>query len=79
MLEQEFKYFIDNQDELVKSYNGEFIIIVGQKVLNAFPTLMEAYTYAKKNYTPGSYLIQHCIPGKEAYTVTITTNLLIPC
>jgi len=35
MLEKEFQFFIDNQNELVEKYNGKFIVIIGDKVINA--------------------------------------------
>ena len=79
MLEEELQYFIDNQDELVKQYNGKYLILKGKNVLGAYPSLMEAYTFARKNYTPGTVMLQRCIPGEDAYTVTITSNVLAPC
>jgi len=36
MLEKEFKYYLDNQQDLVKKYNGKFIVIVEDKVIGAY-------------------------------------------
>ena len=70
MLEQEFKYYLENQPELIKSHFGRFIIIKDQKVLGDFGTEVEAILYAKNNLKLelGTFLVQHCLPGKENYT-----------
>lgn len=68
MLEKEFQYFIDNQDNLVNRYNGKVLVIVGEEVVGVYDTEIEAYIEAQKTYKLGSFLIQVCIPGEEAYT-----------
>lgn len=68
MLETEFNYYKDNQDDLVKRYNGKFIVIVGEKVVGTFDDPVKAYTAMKKKYPVGTFLIQHCLPGEESYT-----------
>ncbi len=75
MLEQEFKYYEDHQEELLKQYNGKFIAIVGDRIVGEFDTEMEAYTETKKNYTPGTFLIQQCIPGEGSYTQTFYSRV----
>jgi len=67
-LEKEFKYYVDHQDELVKKYNGKFIVIHGENVLGAFGSDLEAYTEAKKKYDVGTFLIQKVDPGQTSYT-----------
>jgi len=68
MLENEFKYFLEHQAELVKKYNGKFLVIRGESVEGAYNTHLEAYTEAKKNYELGTFLIQHCLIGEESYS-----------
>lgn len=70
MLEKEFKYYIDNQDEFVKEYNGKHIVIVGEQVVGAYDSLSDAYTESQKKYKLGTFLIQLVTPGKSAYTQT---------
>jgi hypothetical protein len=67
MLDKEFKYFVDHQDELVKKYEGRFIVIVDESVVGAYSSDAEAYVEATKTRKPGTFLIQHCIPGATAY------------
>lgn len=69
-LELEFKYFLDHQDELVQKFNGKFLVIVGEEVKGDFDTLKDAYEFAVKNFELGTFLLQKCTPGEEAYTQT---------
>lgn len=77
MLEQEFQYFRDHQDELVQQYNGKFIAIVGTAVVGAFDTELEAYMAMKKQREVGTFLIQECLPGKNSYTQTFHSRVPI--
>jgi hypothetical protein len=67
-LEKEFKYYIDHQSELVEKFNGKWLIIMGDKVINSFDTKELAYNYAVENKYLGNALIQFCSPGTSAYT-----------
>jgi hypothetical protein len=75
MLDTEFQYFQDHQDELVAKYNGKFIAIVGMEVVRAFDTELEAYLTMKKDYLVGTFLIQHCLPGTISYTQTFHSRV----
>jgi hypothetical protein len=72
MLDKEFKYFIDHQDELVKKYNHRFIVIIGEKVVGNYDDYEQALFETIKQYQPGTFLIQECIAGEEAYTETFS-------
>ncbi|MCC8072379.1 MAG: DUF5678 domain-containing protein [Bacteroidales bacterium] len=63
-------FFLLHQEELVEKYGGRYIAIVGEAVVGSYDTLSEAYFKTIENYPLGSFLLQHCIPGKEAYTCT---------
>jgi hypothetical protein len=75
MLEKEFKYYLANQDELVKQYNGKFIVIVDEQVTGAYDSNVQAYTEASKKYPAGSFLIQKCSPGIQDYTQTFYSRV----
>ena len=77
MLDAEFQYFKDHQDELVAKYNGKFIAIVGGEVVGVFNTELEAYLTLKKDHEVGTFLIQHCLPGTTSYTQTFHSRLLL--
>ncbi len=76
MLEKEFKYYLDNQDELVKKYDGKFIVIKSQTVIGAYNTEMDAYNETLKKHKLGTFLIQHCMPGEESHTATFHSRVV---
>lgn len=70
VLQKELEYYKANQEELVKKYEGKFLVIKDQKVQGAYNTEIEAYAEAKKKFELGTFLIQKNIPGEESYTQT---------
>jgi len=68
MLDKEFNYYRTHQSDLVKKYEGKFIVIKEETVIGVYNTQIEAYTEAKKNHEVGTFLIQHCTPGTIGYT-----------
>lgn len=77
MLEKEFQYFIDNQAALVEKYNGKFIVIKDQNIIGSYNSHAEAYNETLKTEKIGSFLIQHCVPGKDAYTQTFHSRVIM--
>ena len=71
MLHDEFLYFIDNQDELVRRHPGKYIVIKDRRVIGQYNSQAEAYTESLKVNPLGTFLIQKCEPGPAAYTVTL--------
>lgn len=74
MFTQELNYFISHQDELVRKYPGKTLVLQGEEVLGAYETPLEAYLEAQKEYPIGTFMIQPCEPGREAYTVTVNSR-----
>ena len=70
MLEKEFQFYLNNQDRLVKEYNGKYIVVKGEDVLGAYISEAEAFFETSKQHEAGTFLIQLCQPGDEAYTQT---------
>ena len=64
----EFEYFKKHQDELVEQYGGKFIVIKDQKVIGAYESLPDAVFETEKEHELGTFLVQKCDPGIEAYT-----------
>jgi len=69
MIEQDFKYYLDHQNELVEKYNGKYIVLVDNRVVGAYNDRTEAYYDSVAKYAPGTFMIQLCTPGENAYTV----------
>jgi hypothetical protein len=76
MLENEFRYYVAHQKELVEKYKGQFIVIVGEKVVGSYQSFEEALLESQNKYEPGKFLIQECLPGEEAYTQTFHTRAI---
>lgn len=47
MLEREFQYYKDHQEELVKAYDGKVLLISGEEVQGAYILETEAYLDGK--------------------------------
>ena len=78
MLEQEFQYYIDHQDELVQTYQGKFLLISGEEVKGAYDNETDAYLDGKKRFGLGNFLLQYCSPGKDSYTRKFRNRLIVP-
>ena len=68
-----FQFFLENQNQLVKEYEGKVIVLHKNMVEAVFDRDLDAYLYGKSHFTPGTFIIQKCIKGEEAYTQTIST------
>ena len=77
MIETEFSYYLEHQDSLVQKYNGKFIVIKDQNVIGVYSSHAEAYNETIKTQKLGTFLIQHCIPGKDSYTQTFHSQVII--
>lgn len=75
-LEKEFKYYLENQESLLMLYDGKYVVIVGEEVVAAYDSIQEAYYESIKKYEPGTFLIQKCTEGKEAYTQSFTSRVV---
>ena len=77
MLENEFKYYLEHQSELVEKYNGKFIVLKNGIVIGAYNSNREAYIETVKTEELGTFLIQHCTPGSESYSQTFHSQVII--
>lgn len=73
MFDKELKFFIDNQSKLVQQYAGKCLVLQGNSVVAAYDSALEAYTQSKKTMKLGSFMIQPCFDGADAYTVSISS------
>ena len=69
-LEKEFNYYLEHQEELVKKYNGKFLVIKDCNVIGAYDSELEAVEETAKEHELGTFLVQKCEPGSESYTQT---------
>jgi len=69
-LERAFHFYLANQDRLVDEYRGKFIVIKDDHVLGAYDDEVDAIRETLRDHPPGTFLVQKCLPGTEAYTQT---------
>ena len=69
-LQDEFAYYRENQDELVKQYDGKVLSIKNHEVIGCFDTEFDAVIQTRKTHQRGTFLVQRVSPGIEAYTST---------
>ncbi|MCL2312936.1 MAG: DUF5678 domain-containing protein [Firmicutes bacterium] len=72
-LDKEFHWYLANQNELVKKYNGKYIVIIGEEVVDAYRTYEGAYFESKDKFELGTFLIQKVSEGDKDYTTYIYT------
>jgi hypothetical protein len=70
-LRQNLDWYIANQQELSKKYNGKILLIVDQKLIDVFDSMESAYTTAMKSYAPGTFTLQPCSPDPESYVLML--------
>jgi hypothetical protein len=77
VMERELDFFIKNQDALVKAHRGKVLVIVDEHVAGVFDDALSAYLHAKQTFAPGTFAIQPCIAGVDAYTVSIASSNVV--
>jgi len=77
-VQEQFEYYKAHQDELVKLYNGKFVVIVKKAVVGDFTTEADAYAFATRNYAAGKFMIQRVSPGTTDYTQTFHSRAVVP-
>ena len=70
-----FQYYLEHQDELVKTYNGKYIVIVDNAVVGSYDRQDEAYFSAEAKFGLGNFLVQLCTPGRQDYTQHFTSRV----
>ena len=76
-LEKEFQFFLDHQDDLVKKYNGRFVVIKSGKVIGDYAEEVDAIRETAKDHELGTFLVQKCEPGRESYTQTFHSRVAV--
>lgn len=77
ILKKEFEYFLGHQDELVKKYEGRFVVIKGQRILGDYTSEIEAIEETSKTEEMGTFLVQKCEPGDSSFTQTFHSRVSV--
>lgn len=76
MLDKEFQFYLEHQQELASKYNGKFIVIVGDSVVGVYDTNEDAYVNSLKRYKLGEFLIQECSADASSYTTVFHSRVV---
>lgn len=76
MLKDQFNWYLENQSDLVKKYNGKFLVIKDKTVVGVYDQEDIALIDAENKYGLGSFIIQECSPGEGSYTQTFHSRVI---
>jgi hypothetical protein len=76
MVKEEFQYYLANQAELVKKYNGKILVIKNKQVIGVYDNVSDAYEKTTKDHEVGTFLIQKCTPGDKDYSQTFHSRAI---
>ena len=77
-LKPEFDYYLANQAELVKKYNGKFVVIKNRQVIGVYDDQASAVSETRKTHELGTFLVQKVEAGPAAYTQTFHSRVAFP-
>lgn len=75
-LKKEFEFYLENQTELVKKYNGKFIVIKNSQVIGTYDNELQAIEKTMEKHELGTFLVQKCEPGDESYSQTYHSRVI---
>ena len=78
MLEDEFRYYIENQAQLSEQYEGKALVIKDQKVIGAYDSKGEALKKTVVDHELGSFLIQACSSDPNSVVNTFHSRVRLP-
>ena len=76
VLQDQFQYYLDHQEDLLKEHDGKFVVIKDFELVGSYDTELEAYRDSIRKYELGTFLIQECTPGDKSYTQTFRTRVI---
>ena len=75
-LEKEFEYYLKNQEQFVKQYNGRVLVIKDCAVIGVYDSDQEAIEETTKEHELGTFLVQLCEPGADSVTQTFNSRVV---
>lgn len=69
MQKEDFKWFIENHDELVNLFKDKYVVIKDKEVKASSDTLEQGIEKAlEMGFELGTFIVQLCTDGDKAYT-----------
>ena len=64
-LTQSAEVFETNRDNWSHDHRGQYVVLVGDRLIGFFDDLAEAYQAGKDEAPPGEFFIGHCLPKND--------------
>lgn len=74
-LKKEFEFYLERQDELVKQYDGKFVVIKNGKIIGVYDDVRTAVETTSKDHKIGTFLVQKCSAGDKDYTAVFHSRV----
>ena len=65
MQDKDFDFFLQNMENLYKTYGHKFVAVKNQSILAAYKSFNDALDATLKTEELGTFLIQECLENKE--------------
>lgn len=77
LLQQQFQYYLGNQENIVKAHEGKIVVISGLKVVASTDSQESAYNFVVNTGILGKAIIQKVSEGDKDYTMRFSGNNVI--
>ena len=65
LLDRQYQYYQNNREKLLKKYDGQFIVIHNEKVVDSFGSERDAYIYSVQHFKIGTFFIKEISSDKQ--------------
>lgn len=73
MQEADYKWFLENYNELYKEFGDVFLVIKEKKVIGTYNSYADGVLSTMKNEPIGTFIVQRCGKDESAYTNYISS------
>lgn len=73
-LHDEFAFYVKNQKKIYDKHAHKWVAIVGDRVIGAYDTIVDAIRETAKTHELGTFLVQYSDLGEDNYTITLQTT-----
>ena len=74
-LENDFRFYLENQEELAQQYEGKYIVIKNRQVLGAYADEESAVKETVKEHELGTFIVQECSSDPESTVVIYSSRV----
>lgn len=76
-IQAQLNYFQEHKEEIIKEYEGLYIVIAPDMTIDAFPSMINAYTFGIEKYGLGNFLLKECTRDSLKKVHIITPRIVL--